>query len=642
MILGLLGFAAFSNALHGPFLIDDHAFFEEKLQNIKYLPLHFLPDKNRALHIEGESADPFYRPLATIVPMLSWLAFKDNVFGHHALNLVLFVLAAWSFYIFLSYLGFDYSWALLAAGLYLVHPVNGVAVNYITASIFPVQVMLMLLSLYFVVSNKIFFSLPLVGRVREGENIDQAFHHPHRSSPLKGEGLRIFLSIFFYILAMMCHETAIILPCYAFVLLFVFAPTTDFKQRLMGAWRGTWLLFIVLGLYFIWRMQYSSLNESILTKISWYHMSFVQYLATWTMLLSWYVSRLFWPKNIVLIMAHQPLVQGLEIWIFILACLLATGIFLSWSYRKNKFMLLGLLWFLLGFGPFILACFFQPIHGLMIEPHWFLFSVIGFFIFLAGVFTRFEEGTRRWLGRVFLIIFIGICIFFSHWQNWVWADEVRYCKFWLYESPSFVAVNAYLAKAYELNKQFDLARKHYRYILQRGYKEYIAYTNMGLMDIQEGKWDSAQTNLLEVMKIDPHASVAVNDLGVIYFKKGQYSTAFKYFERARDLNRFLILPYLDISETQLKLGSTDKAILALRQALDIVPDNDIVLVNLIKIYIDQKDRDKIVDTARQIVRLSGNPYSIRNSGILLGYYGYANEAQRAEAKAKRIIDNGAG
>ena len=141
VVLALMGLGTFFNSLHNGFLIDDHAFFEEKLQNIKYLPLHFLPDKNRALHIEGESADPFYRPLATIIPMLSYLTFKQNVVGHHALNLALFILAAWGIYLFLVYLGCNQLWAYLAAWFYLVHPINGVAVNYITASIFPVQVM---------------------------------------------------------------------------------------------------------------------------------------------------------------------------------------------------------------------------------------------------------------------------------------------------------------------------------------------------------------------------------------------------------------------------------------------------------------------------------------------------------------------
>jgi len=358
-LLGLLGLAAFSNGLHGQFMIDDHAFFEEKLRNIKYLPLNFIPDKDRALHIEGESKDPFYRPLSIIVPMLSYLAFKDNVVGYHALNLVLFVLTSWGIYLFLSFLSIGFWWALVAAGLYLIHPINGVAVNYITASVFSVQVTSMLIAIWSLIQSS-------------------------RSSGKVRRVLWYGPAVFFYFMAMFCHETAMVLPFYAFVLLAVYAPpvaASSIRSRLAFAGRVLWPLFVVLAVYYAWRMQASPLNESILSKIQLYHMSFATYLATWTMLLCWYLSRLFWPYNIVLIMAHQPLTHGFGIWFLALAILLGVGAYLLWAHRRDKPMLLALIWFFMGLCPFILACFFQPIHGLMIEPHWFIFPVIGFFVF---------------------------------------------------------------------------------------------------------------------------------------------------------------------------------------------------------------------------------------------------------------------
>lgn len=597
----LLGFLAFSNGLNNPFLIDDHAFFEdEKLQNIKYLPLHFLPDKNRALHIEGESADPFYRPLATVIPMLSYLAFKDNTTGFHVTNLILFCLAGWGIYLFLRRLGASYIMALLAAVFYVIHPINGVSVNYITASVFSAQVMLMLASLYFL------------------------------DSP--------FLSCFLYLLSTFCHETAMLLPGYALIFVAVLSDATDLKAKLREAWAKVWPLFVVLGLLMIFRMFYSSLQASILNKISQYDMTFPQYLATWTMLLSWYLSRLLWPWNIVLIMAHQPLKSGLGVWLLLLPVLLALAAYLMWYYRRSKIVLIGLAWFFLGFAPFILACFFQPIHGLMIEPHWFLFPVIGFFIFLAAIFENMLTHAKV-LARSALVIIVFTLVFFSRWQNFIWGDEVRYCTFWLAESPAFVAVNAYIAKAYELRGENDLARQHYRYILKRGYKSYIAYTNMGLMDLKEGKWESAKKNLLQVMAIDPHASMAVSDLGVIYFKQEEYKKALEYFKRARDLNRFTIMPYLDIAQASLKLNDRAGAIQALEEALQIVPGEEHAMVDLIKIYIDGKDRDNIVRIARMMVNYSRNPYTLGNAGTLLKYYGLQDEAEIAFDRARMIMDS---
>ena len=598
----MLGFLTFSNGLSNPFLIDDHAFFEEKLKNIKYLPLHFLPDKNRALRIEGESADPLYRPLATIVPMISYLTFKNNVTGHHVTNLVLFCLAGWGIYLFLMYLGAPYLWSFLAAVLYVIHPINGVAVNYITASCFSVQVLLMLAALYFLCQRKIIIPCVL------------------------------------YLLSTWCHETAMFLPAYAFILLAVFSDKKDMTIRVKEAWNKVWPLFAVLGVLFIFRMFYASLDESILKKISQYHMTFPQYAATWTMLVAWYLSKLFWFQNIVLIMAHQPLTEGVGFWLFILVLLVALAGYLIWIVRREKIMLLGLLWFIFGLFPSVLACFFQPIHGMMIEPHWFLFPVIGFFIFVAGIIVKLMEH-KKVLAHAALIVIVFFSVYFSRWHNYVWGDEVRYCTFWLKQSPSFVAVNAYIAKAYEYRKEYDLARHHYNVILDRGYKSYIAYTNMALMDMQEGKWESAKNNLLKVLEIDPKASVAVNNMGVIYFNEGDYKTALEYFIRARDLDRFTILRYVDISKTYLKLGDQQKAIEALEQALDIVPGEEHAAVDLIQIYIENKDKENVIKLARLLLKHSQNPYSLKNAGILLQGYGLNDEARKASIKAQRIFNS---
>lgn len=626
LLIGVLGLLTFSNGLANPFLIDDHAFFEEKLRNIKFLPLHFLPDKDRALHIEGESADPFYRPLATVVPMISILIWKNNTIGHHATNLALFCLAGFCIYLFLMRLGAGYPVSLLSAALYIMHPINGVAVNYITASIFSVQVILMLGALYCLLRQD---SWPWTAG-----------------------------ACVLYILSTWCHETAMFLPFYALILYCVLADgpkRVSLSATLAQAWKKTWPLFAVFGINLFIRVFFvSALQESILSKIQYFQISFAQYLATWTMLLAWYLSKLFWFQHVVLIMAHQPLRDSVAPWIILFLALAALAVFSIWYLRRDKFMLLGLAWFIFGFFPYTMACFFQPVHGLMIEPHWFLFPVIGFFLCFSRVLERLMSGVMsrpphlapqkarpslKWLGRGVLVLFVFFSVYFSRWHNWAWGDEVRYCNYWLMESPSFVAVNAYLAKAYELRKRYDLARAHYAVILKRGYKSYVAYTNMGLMDMEEGKWTSAKENLLKVMDIDPKASVAVNDLGVIYFMDGEYSQALKYFLRAHELNRFTVLPLLDISKAYLKLGDNPKAIDALNQVLDIVPGEEHAMVDLIQIYMADKDQGNVVRMARLMLHKSENPYTLKNAGILLQSYGFSGEAKEAFGRARSIFNS---
>lgn len=641
--LTAIAFAAFANALDNPFLVDDHAFFDEKLKNPKYVWLHFLPDKNKYLHIEGESADPFYRPLATIIPMLMHLAFRDNVIGYHASNTVLFAVAGWMLFLFMRFLGGGARLAFLAALFYIVHPINGVVVNYITASVFAAQMVLMIGSLFCLMRF-------CDGREkREERRTDSSVSYFFSSIFLPPSSLAwLVLSLFFYLLAAFCHETAMALPFYALVLIAVFRPVKNEQvftlENLKSAFIKTLPLFLMLGAYFIFRMSHSSLDASILEKIQRYDMDLPQYLSTWTMLLWWYISRLFYPEGIVLIMAHQPLKEMGPIigWIAVLAATIALGAGLLWHYRRDRFALFGLALFILGFGPYTLACFFQPIHGLMIEPHWFLFPVMGFFVFLTRVIERLttstyavERGTSLFLKIVLALMLVPW--FVMGWRhNHIWGDEVRYCKWWLAKSPSFVAVNAYIAKAYELRKEFDKARAHYSTVLDRKYKAYIAYTNMGLMDLQEEKWESAKNNFLKALELDPNASVAVSNMGVISFKDGKFEEALEYFKRCRELDRFAILPRLNISKTYLKLNDPKAAADELEEALKIVPYHEIAIVNLIKIYIEQNDRANVEKVARWILERSQNPNALNNVAIIFKSYGLEALSREAAMKARKF------
>jgi tetratricopeptide (TPR) repeat protein len=272
---------------------------------------------------------------------------------------------------------------------------------------------------------------------------------------------------------------------------------------------------------------------------------------------------------------------------------------------------------------------------------------MGFFILLARVIERLTTTTTTTpgVGKVTFAksrVVVMLCLMLAPWlvmswrHNHIWGDEVRYCKWWLAKSPDFVAVNAYIAKAYELRKEFDKARAHYSTVLGRKYKAYIAYTNMGLMDLQEEKWDSAKQNFKSALDLDPRASVTISNLGAIAFKDGNFKEALEYFERCKELDRFAILPRLNISKVYLKMDDHKRAAQTLEDALEIVPYHEIALVNLIKIYIDRNDRANVEKVARWILERSQNPNALNNVAIIFKSYGQDALSRDATAKARRF------
>ncbi len=62
------------------------------------------------------------------------------------------------------------------------------------------------------------------------------------------------------------------------------------------------------------------------------------------------------------------------------------------------------------------------------------------------------------------------------------------------------------------------------------------------------------------------------------------------------------------------------------------------MVDLIQIYMAQKDKDNVIKIARLMLRHSQNPYTLRNAGILLQGYGLQDEAKEGFNKAQRIFN----
>src|SRR3989338_4192736 len=148
LLLLSINLAVYHNSLHNGFMIDDDGFFSDpKMKNIEYIGYQFIPDKSKYLKLESQTSETYYRPFAHVIPMLCFLAFDQGTFGFHITNLVMFTFASFLIYWFLFIVFSSRLLAVLTSILFSVHPINGMMVNYITASVYPFQISCLLLSL---------------------------------------------------------------------------------------------------------------------------------------------------------------------------------------------------------------------------------------------------------------------------------------------------------------------------------------------------------------------------------------------------------------------------------------------------------------------------------------------------------------
>ena len=309
----------FSNSLNNGFLMDDHGLIlqDTKIHNIKYLHYQFIPDKGRYLNIEGGAGAAYYRPFAHVVPMIGYLIFKDNVFGYHLINCILFLLCVMTIYFLIQRLCKDRDCALLVALLYAVHPINGLFVNYITASVFSVQMIAM--------AGSLILFLRALERQRYA--------------------LSILASLVLYVIGLLCHETTLALPLYTLVTIWLFEKR-PYK-------RAVFLLlphiFVSLG-YALFRVKYASLKSGIFDKLLLSDVNPLSLAASNIKLFFWYVSKFFYWDGIVIKWTTPAVTTNFTVWFFMFALVVALWVY--YLRKKEKVKLWGLSVLLLGFCRF--------------------------------------------------------------------------------------------------------------------------------------------------------------------------------------------------------------------------------------------------------------------------------------------------
>ena len=140
-VISLLCYLTFSNSLNNSFMMDDHELIlaDAKAHDMRYILRQFTPGEFLSQPAGGLQT---YRPLQYIVLRVFYVLFRDNPLGYHCANLILFIFACFSIYVLLKKLQFADDIALMATFFYCTHPINGMMVNYNTASNLIVQVLL--------------------------------------------------------------------------------------------------------------------------------------------------------------------------------------------------------------------------------------------------------------------------------------------------------------------------------------------------------------------------------------------------------------------------------------------------------------------------------------------------------------------
>ncbi|MGE0268958.1 MAG: tetratricopeptide repeat protein [Candidatus Omnitrophota bacterium] len=489
-LLGMFCLAAYSNSLNNPFLMDDHALIlqNRKIGDLGHLQLN--PFSHQKKNDDGSNYI-YYRPITHLADYISFLMFEKNVFGYHALNLLLFFICSVILYHFLNKINIHNTTSIMACLFFVTHPVNGVLINYTSTTGYILLIIFTLLGfiqyLTYTDDNKI-------------------------------SGL--CLSLLFFCLSILCHETAIFFPIYLAAILYFLK-----NHKLLKVFISLLPFLAIIALYLLFRMHYASLKSGVLDNIPGFGLSVQQYAVMYFLLILSYIKNLLFMTHIVLIYSAPVAGQNLILWMALFIFLITVLVYLIFFKWRTHPKSLALAWMVIGFGPVTLACFSRPSMGMIISPHWLLISSIGYCLLIALLFeTLFHQNHKR-IFTIVTVFLLFSYVFISRQYNRLWSNEIQYCRYMLKLSPDIPLVKFWLANAYFEKGEFENAKRYFKTTIMGVENDWKAYTNLGVIEGLSGNKDMELKYYLKALEQKPDSTDLLNNIAAVLIEQKEFSRA---------------------------------------------------------------------------------------------------------------------
>ena len=342
----LICFLNYGNTLHNEFLMDDYPML---IHNTKIQTTQFLQ-----LDPQTQYTQIYLRPITHLWNFISYTFFGENPAGYHLLNMTLLYCSGLALYVLLGALKQSHLMRLFTVVFFYVHPIQNMLINYKNATGYPFMILAFLMSMI-------------------------NFLNINKKEPWAS-----LLGTFWFLLALLCHEIAVLLPVYFAALLY----TTQNYSAKRIFFKCIPSLLVLVG-YFTYRWTYMPSEKSLLKIIATYDINILEYIASYTHLIAWYAEKLFLPTNILLVNDFPLIRENTLLWCALFILTLSICFFVIKKFWKKNIHTMALMWIIIGCAPITLACFSRPNLGFIVQPHWLLFASIGFFILLGSCFPLF-------------------------------------------------------------------------------------------------------------------------------------------------------------------------------------------------------------------------------------------------------------
>lgn len=576
-LITIVGFSIYSNILNAPFLYDDVVFRDNPIVNVSRVSQIFDILLDRSV----------WRRVGFITFAFNFYLGGLDPFGYHFFNIVIHLATAVVLF-FVAYKTLTlpvvsshlkskaHQIALLGSLIWLVHPVQIMAVSY------TVQRFSSLAALFFVLSLLCY----ILGRMR------------HSRSRI----LLLSLSILSGLLALGSKQNAAILPFVILLYEFFFFMDLSYKENknkllvslIILAFLSMVVVFASEGLNFVDKMSKGFLqrgwtpNERLLTQFR----VVVLYI---TLLIYPHPSRLNVDYDFILSRGlFSPPTTFISL--IFLASILIFSIY--WS-RRNRLFSFAVLWF---FFNLVVESTILPLD--LVYEHRLYLPSMGPVMLFTGFVCSLEPFHLRRVSMALSVLVILVLSYWTHQRNYVWQNPITVWEDNVKKSPNKARVHGNLGKAYLDAGEYEKARSEFEKVIALDPKLLGAYDNLATIYIDHYKqYDRAREYLYEVLKQkDDHPSPYLN-LGVINLRLRELPEAIVNFQKVLEHDPKNLLGHYNLAASYFNLKDYLKAIAILKKGISLWPRSS-KLYGLLGIsYYYQGDKEKAETALRKALEL---------------------------------------
>jgi tetratricopeptide (TPR) repeat protein len=568
LLIAALGVLAYSNTFNVPFVFDDK---EQIADNPVVKDLRYFTSPSEADNVlAGNKLYTFRtRYIGYLTFALNYRLHGLDVAGYHIVNLIIHILNALLVYWLLGLtfktpffssmkntgIGGPGLISLLAALLFVAHPVQTQAVTYV------VQRLASLVTLFYL------FSLVMYIKTRLAKSG-------------KSQGIFYALSLVSAVLAMKTKENAFTLP-FAIVLyelMFLNGNLIRRAKHLMPLLLTSLIIpFTLLGI------SSGNLHDVMgsITSSKAIEISQGDYILTQFRVIVTYVRLLILPLSQNLDYDY-PIYRSFfdpEVFLSFLFLLLLFGFGIYLYYRSRsadiglRLSAFGIFWFFITLS---VESSVIPIADVVFEHRAYLPGVGAFMAIVPVSSLLLEKITNKNVKKFAVLSIVLVILVFScaaYGRNNVWGSELGLWEDTVRKSPGKARPHNNLGEIYGKGGRHSKALKELQTALKINPDYAEAYNNLGNVYDNLGRYNDAVDAFQSALMIDPNDAATYNNLGIVYDNLGKYDEAIKGYHAALSINPELAEAHNNLGAVYYRQGRFEEAASEFQSAARLKPGN---------------------------------------------------------------------